>query len=480
MFENLLGQAASDQLVEDIKTALLAPAMLFSGPPASGKGTAALELARIVSCEDLPPDSVPGHPDGTSARASWKCQCPSCSRHRLLIHPDLLCLGWKPFYAEIAACAGAFQRDASQIEASQTAKSSASRMLFIRSVRKLLARFNPVLWEDDPKAGKISPLVSSIDEDLDEVERCSNEQRLNEQHSNEKDFDGQDSPAKIIEGILKSVLKLESEGLSENVPIAQIRRAAWWGRLAPTGRAKMIIIENADRMQEEARNSLLKLLEEPPSRLYVVLTSPRQGSLPQTILSRLRPYRFVSRGAALESDVIRRVFRDEAAASLSRGIGVYLDSFLPVTPETLGALAAFFAASVAYKAAILLKKQGRPLPEELVLLGKSSAPRTEAAGLGRPLGDPLAVVSLIMEKASNFEMKTIFSRFLSCLLEQVSVSQRTTPSLKTPPFLPPVSYNDKWKDFSKWAETAVCIYNLKPTQVLEKFFTDISRGIAGL
>ena len=335
------------------------------------------------------------------------------------------------------------------------AKSSPSRMLFIRSVRKLLARFNPILWEDDPKAGKISPLVNSLDEDLDELE-----------------FSEHGSMAEITERILKSVLKLESEGLSETIPIAQLRRAALWGRLAPTGRAKMLIIENADRMQEEARNSLLKLLEEPPGRLYVALTSPRPGNLPQTILSRLRPYRFISRGAALESEVIRRVFRDDAAASLSCGIGLYLDSFLPVSTETMDALAAFFAASVAYKAALLIKKQGRALPEEVVLLGKYSAPRAEAAGLGRPLGDPLAVTALVMEKTANFEMKMLFPRFLSCLLEQVSMSQKQAP------FLPPVSYNDKWKKFSNWAETAVGIYNLRPAQVLEKLFSDISRGIA--
>jgi DNA polymerase-3 subunit gamma/tau len=323
----------------------------------------------------------------------------------------------------------------------------------------LLARFNPILWEDEPKAGKISPLVNSIEENLDELNFVDRDSDLD---------------SGLIKDILKNALKLESDGLSGNIPIAQLRRAAWWGRLAPIGRGKMIVIENADRMQEEARNSLLKLLEEPPGRLYIVLTSPKPGSLPQTILSRLRPYRFVSRDAALESDVIRRVFRDEEAASLSRGIISYLDSFFPVSPEALEALAAFFAASAAFKAALLLKRQGRALPEEVVLLGKYSAPMAEAAGLGRPQGDPAAVAALIAEKASNFEMRQLFPRFLCCLLQLVATSRKQAP------FLPPVSYNEKWKEFSNWAEAAVGTYNLRPALVLEKFFTDISRGIAGL
>ena len=51
MFENVLGQDVTGQLIGDIEAGVLAPAMLFSGPPASGKGTSALELGRIISCE---------------------------------------------------------------------------------------------------------------------------------------------------------------------------------------------------------------------------------------------------------------------------------------------------------------------------------------------------------------------------------------------------------------------------------------------
>ena len=159
MFENVLGQNASDQLVLDVNSGILAPAMLFSGPVSSGKGTAALELGRIISCEDASASQQTG-------TGSWNCGCSACSRHRSLIHPDLICLGWKPFSAEIAASARSFTRD---LESGSMEIGSQSQMLFIRSLRKLLARFNPVLWEDDPKGGKLFPLVNSIEEDLDEL-----------------------------------------------------------------------------------------------------------------------------------------------------------------------------------------------------------------------------------------------------------------------------------------------------------------------
>jgi DNA polymerase-3 subunit gamma/tau len=190
------------------------------------------------------------------------------------------------------------------------------------------------------------------------------------------------------------------------------------------------------------------------------------------MLSRLRPYRFGSRDASVEAEVIRRVFRD----SREDGISAYLDSFLPVSGDTLNALAAFFAASVAYKAALLSKRQGRPLPDEVVLLGKYAAPKAEAAGLGRPRGEAAAVIALILEKADKFEIRSLFSRFLCCLLELVTLSQRQAAS----PFVPSVSYNEIWKKCSGWGETSVLTYRLTPTQVLEKLFSDLSRRMAEL
>ena len=443
MFENVLGQPAADQLMQDIKAGVLAPAMLFSGPAASGKGTAALELGRVVSCESR--SATPGMP-ATVGEAPWNCSCSACTRHRLLIHQDLLCLGSRPFSAEIAASAGAFLRE----------NSSPARTLFIRSMRKLLARFNPVLWEDEPKIKKVSPLVLSLEEELDDSDSLGPE---------------------LVKGLVKNAFQLESEGMVETIPIDQIRRAAVWSRLAPAGRGKLLLIENADRMQEKARNSLLKLLEEPPGRTTIVLTTQRPGSLIPTILSRLRPYRFTSRGAAVEAEVIRRVFRDKV---INVGINAYLETFLPVTKDTLNALAAFFAASAAYKAALLSGRpgqgQGRSLSNEVVLLGKYTAPRAEAAGFGRPRGEAGAVIPLVLEKAEKFVIRSLFSRFLCCLLELVSSSLKTA----NPPCLTTVAYNEMWIRCTAWAENAAGTYNLTITQVLEKLFTDLSRGMAEL
>jgi DNA polymerase-3 subunit gamma/tau len=123
---------------------------------------------------------------------------------------------------------------------------------------------------------------------------------------------------------------------------------------------------------------------------------------------------------------------------------------------------------------MISKKQGRPISGDIVLLGKSSAPKAEAAGLGRPREDTAAVINLIIEKAEKFELSSLFSRFLACLLAQVSLSMRSSDSP------PSVSFSQTWKESTNWAETAAGIYNLRPAQVLEKLFIDLSLRMAEL
>lgn len=303
MFENVLGQEAARRLSADLSCGSLPPSLLFSGPATSGKGTTALELARALSCE--------------TKGASWNCSCPSCERHRLLTHPDLLLAGPRAFSAELAASAAAFLRE----------PDSAARMLFIRAVRKLLSRFSPILWEgDETKFAKVSTLAASLGEDLEEL--CP-----------PRPLD--DGLKKLVDSVLATSLKLEDEGVSDSIPIAQIRRISYWARLAPTGKRKLIFLENADRMQEGSRNALLKILEEPPESTVLVLSTARRGAMMPTILSRLRPYAFVKRSAEVEREVIRRVFRGSAGPETS-GVAAYLESFLPVPPSKLEEAAAVF------------------------------------------------------------------------------------------------------------------------------------------
>jgi DNA polymerase-3 subunit gamma/tau len=444
MFENVIGQSAADQLKKDLGAGVLAPSMLFFGPPVSGKGTSALELGRGLSCE------------GTG-KAPWTCTCSACARHRLLSHPDMLLLGPRSFSGEIAASCSVFLRER---------ESPSSQILFIRAVRKLLSRFSPVLWEDDPKLGKLNPLLQSLEEDLDSLSNADEAGR-----------------EKISVSIVKDALKLEAEGISDLVPVAQIRRAAYWGHLAPSGRRKLLVIENADRMQDGARNSLLKILEEPPERLTIVLTSSRREAILPTLLSRLRPYRFMKRDEKAEAEVIRKVYKENSAATGGtdggRSLASYLDSFLPVPPESLYPLAALFAASAAMGAIETLRRQSiMVLPPELVSLGKYAAPIAETAGLGRPLGENQELITKILGKTENFELRSLFSRFLGAVLQIVSEAEADAQA--APGEVPHrvIAYNEIWKKCAREADVAVGTWNQSPALALEKFISGLKTGLA--
>ncbi|MDR3123541.1 MAG: DNA polymerase III [Treponema sp.] len=431
MFENVLGQNALRQLASDLGGDRLAPSMLFFGPDASGKGSAALELGRALSCEG---------PD-----APWNCSCPACARHRRLLHPDLLLLGPRNFSAEIAASAAAFLRDSS---------SQAARFLFVRSVRKLLARFSPALWENDPKITKLNPLIEALNEGLEDLDAA-----------------GAGGEQKVAEGILADSLKLEAEGVGELIPVDQIRRAAWWTRLAPLGKRKLLAIENADRMRDEARNSLLKILEEPPETATIVLTTAHHEALLPTLLSRLRPYRFAARDSNVEAEVIRKIFRDPRPPAFSGGGALrrYLDSFLPDSGETLHPLAALFAASAAMDAAAALRRSGVVPGEALLRLGSRCAAIAEEAGLGRPLEDRRSLTAKVLEGADKFESRGRFSRFLRSLLVLAGESLGASPEA--------VAYRDMWSAAVREAETAAGTYNLSPSMVLERLISSLHRSM---
>ena len=454
MFENIIAQDAVLQLTDDVLSRRLAPSMLFFGPPGSGKGSAALELARVLSCQKQADETAP---------APWNCACPACARHRYLINGDLLVLGPRAFAAQIAASRAAFAREPA---------SPATRALFIRSLRKLLARFSPVLWEDEPKLGKISPLLQSLEEELDEFESLTG--KAAEAGS------GGAPPEKLTESMVKNACKLEDEGMAELIPIGQIRRAAYWGRLAPNGIRKTLVIENADRMREEARNSLLKILEEPPETLSIVLTCQRRESIMATILSRLRPYRFLKRNDDGEREVIRRVFRDsppEASGCSAEAAGLisaYIDSFLPQSAEKLYPLAAFFIVSIARAVTLSRRKRGiSEIPPELAALGVRYGPVADAAGFGKVLS-AREVIALVLAESANFEARS-FSRFLRLILDMVARSQRELAS--DPRF---IAHNDIWRKHAAGAEAAAGVWNQNPALALEAFFYRLKEALAAL
>ena len=314
MFENLVNQEAGKLLAADIRHNRLPGAILFSGSEASGKLTAALETARILSCHENP-------------QGKWLCECPSCLQHKSLICSNLMLMGPRDCSLEISAAAKTFT-EAHFINAKFI---DAARYLFLRSVRKLTLRFNGILWEGDSSLNKIGSLIEEINENLEVLDFPRELPDITE-------------VKKICEEISKLCIKLEEDFLYDSIPINQVRNMEAWAHIKTEEGRKTVIVENADRMQTSVRNALLKILEEPPEDVVFILLTSKRNAIMQTILSRVRTYNFADRTLNQQQEVIQRVFHND---DFNGSINDYLLTYLPVTPSEIKGQARVFYNSVA-------------------------------------------------------------------------------------------------------------------------------------
>ena len=80
------------------------------------------------------------------------------------------------------------------------------------------------------------------------------------------------------------------EGL---ISIETIRKLRAWLQLSPlASKAKVAIIDHAERMNTQAQSAFLKALEEPEANTYIFLLAATRGQLLPTIVSRTVPVYF--------------------------------------------------------------------------------------------------------------------------------------------------------------------------------------------
>ncbi|MFN0110792.1 MAG: DNA polymerase III subunit delta' [Blastocatellia bacterium] len=96
---------------------------------------------------------------------------------------------------------------------------------------------------------------------------------------------------RIDEGVYGDVTTIRPDG--QFIKIAQTRALAEEVYYRPReGRQRFFILDEADRLRDEAANSMLKTLEEPPATSTLILLTARPNSLLQTIRSRAQRINF--------------------------------------------------------------------------------------------------------------------------------------------------------------------------------------------
>lgn len=93
----------------------------------------------------------------------------------------------------------------------------------------------------------------------------------------------------------------------ETVKIDEVRELIRKTNLTHTGKYRIILIENVERMPTEAQNSFLKTLEEPPAGTIFLLTTSKVDEVLLTIQSRVRHVHF----STIDDTTLETFLRDK-------------------------------------------------------------------------------------------------------------------------------------------------------------------------
>ena len=89
----------------------------------------------------------------------------------------------------------------------------------------------------------------------------------------------------------------KSKRYAQMIGVDEVRRLrSFLGTTAGEGSWRVVIVDRADELNQNAANALLKALEEPPPRTLFLLISSAEGRLPVTIRSRARTLRVSALG----------------------------------------------------------------------------------------------------------------------------------------------------------------------------------------
>ncbi|MBI3315701.1 MAG: hypothetical protein HYZ87_01830 [Candidatus Omnitrophica bacterium] len=174
---------------------------------------------------------------------------------------------------------------------------------------------------------------------------------------------------------------LEVQKDSKVIKIEAVRELIARAGLRPfQARAKLFVIDGAERLNEDAQNALLKTLEEPEGSTFFVLITSSPERLLSTIRSRVHPLRFlpIETGAekSPEIDLLKRRLLSLAlgdSASASFGVGMEETDWSRLDREILIKV---FEDLISYLRDLLLIRVGVP---DLVAVGHEKLEKEKTA-----------------------------------------------------------------------------------------------------
>lgn len=113
---------------------------------------------------------------------------------------------------------------------------------------------------------------------------------------------------KSLKGIHPDVLVFKGEGKARSFHIAKVREIIKEAYLSTSeADTKVFILEDAHEMTTEAANALLKLIEEPPKNVVIILTCENKSQMLPTVLSRVTYIALMPLGISECADTIAKI-----------------------------------------------------------------------------------------------------------------------------------------------------------------------------
>jgi DNA polymerase III delta prime subunit len=249
MFENIIGQENVIKLLKnDFLRKSFNNSMIFYGEKYTGKLSTALELTRILNCKN---------------KADSECLCSNCSRIKSLDFEGMIFLSRRNFYFYL------FE----YINSYKTSKEKKYINLIKKTIKLSLLPLQDFLVKET--LGKTEKKYIS-----DKAVFLSDMIFKNE-------FTSVD-----LEEILEVSKEINSFYKKPNIPIDSIRGMLDWTYIYHPDINRVVIIDQADFLEDSSRNILLKRLEEPSPNLYFILIAESKNRIIETIRSRCRTYYF--------------------------------------------------------------------------------------------------------------------------------------------------------------------------------------------
>ena len=259
-FENLekIQPSVALTLNNNLSSGLLPRSILFSGPRGTGRLTGALDLAFHLTGE---------------RRDVLRCQNIIYFPHRELL-------------PRVKAAVALFKEQ----------RTRKARLFLIETLREVNMQYNDALVSGLSQASlKMFETAQNVDLFLSDIE--------------DRD-EVTDKDVKALDGLTKSIFSEKYLYCGKSSPtcvsIELLRSVKEW--MTSSYSEKVVIIEDLESATEGAKNSILKMLEEPDEHFTIILVSSQSQRIMETILSRVRKFSFPSLPGERISSLIKERF----------------------------------------------------------------------------------------------------------------------------------------------------------------------------